>query len=103
MLEIVFAFAAINILFEMILISMISPKWRLRLLGSAPLSAAMHVAFLIANLAVHWGTLSGSMASILAFVASIVTVAFARKLWGTIKDGRFYTTGWIRYSRQELV
>lgn len=98
MIDAVLLFGAINIIFEMVLISMIPPKHRLRMLGSEAASNAVHALFLLANLAIHWGTLVGTMSGVLAFVASVVTVRFARKLFGHISNGRYYHIGWIKYS-----
>ena len=96
-IDAVLLFGAINIIFEMVLLSMIPPRRRLRMLGSEAASNALHAAFLMANLAIHWGTLVGTMSGVLAFVASVVTVRFARKLFGRIAEGRYYHVGWIKY------
>ena len=98
MIDAVLLFGAINIIFEMVLLSMIPPKHRLRILGSEGACNTLHALFLLANLAIHWGTLVGTMSGVLAFVASVVTVRFARKLFGHISGGRFYHVGWIKYS-----
>ena len=97
MIDAVLLFGVINIIFEMVLISMIPPKHRLRLLGNEAACNTMHALFLAANLAIHWGTLVGTMSGVLAFVASVVTVRFARKLFGHISNGRYYHVGWIKY------
>lgn len=97
MIDAVLLFGAINIVFEMVLLSMIPPKHRLRLLGSEGASNTLHALFLLANLAIHWGTLVGTMSGVLAFVASVVTVRFAKKLFGHIAEGRYYHVGWIKY------
>lgn len=102
MIDVVVAFAFVNVIFELVLLSMLSPKLRLRLLGNPTACGLTHVAFLVLNLLVHWGTLIGTMSSILAFVCSIATIWVAQKLWGTVTDGRYYTTGFIRYSAKEL-
>ena len=98
MIDAVLLFGAINIIFEMVLLSMIPPRRRLRMLGSEGACNSMHALFLLANLAIHWGTLVGTMSGVLAFVASVVTVRFAKKLFGHISGGRFYHVGWIKYS-----
>lgn len=98
MIDAVLLFGLINIVFELVLLSMIPPKRRLRLLGSEGACNTVHTLFLLANLAIHWGTLVGTMSGVLAFVASVVTVRFARKLFGHISDGRYYYVGWIKYS-----
>jgi len=101
MIEAVFVFGALNILFEFVLLSMLAPRWRLRLLGSGYAKNSCHLAMLCINLMVHWGTLVGSMASIVAFVASIATLEVASRLFGSIRDSRYYTVGYIRYSKEE--
>lgn len=97
MIDAVLLFGVINIIFEMVLLSMIPPKHRLRILGSAGACNTMHALFLLANLAIHWGTLVGTMSGVLAFVASVATVRFARKLFGHISGGRYYHVGWVKY------
>ena len=103
MIDAVLLFGALNVLFEFVLLCMIAPRLRLRLLGNEAASNALHVFFLVANLIIHWGTLIGTMSGVLAFVASILTVNVARKVFGTITEGRYYRVGWIKYSREELV
>lgn len=102
MVETVLLFGLMNIIFEMVLLSMLSPRLRLRLLGNPTSVALMHIAMLLVNLMVHWGTLIGTMSSILAFICSIGAVKAAQVLFGTITGGRHYTLGLIRYSVQEL-
>jgi hypothetical protein len=101
-IEAVFVFGALNIVFEFVLLCALPPRARLRLLGSPALSGALHVIVLLVNLIVHWGTLIGSMASILSFCASLITVGFARLLFGTVQSGRHYRVGWLRYDIDEL-
>ena len=103
MIDAVLLFGALNVCFEFVLLCMLSPRTRLRLLGNEGASNAMHVFFLVANLAIHWGTLIGTMSGILSFVSSIVTVRVARAVFGTVTEGRYYRVGWIKYSREELV
>ena len=101
MIETVFVFGLVNIIFELVLISMVPVRSRLRLLGSNSRSL-LHIAMLLANLIVHWGTVIGTMSSIVAFCASILTVGIARKAFGFIESGRYYTVGWIKYNVKEL-
>lgn len=102
MIDAVLLFGLINMIFELVLLSMVPPKHRLRLLGSKGASNALHFAFLLVNITIHWGTLVGTMSGVLAFVASIITVQFARKLFGRVVDNRYYHVGWIKYSAEEL-
>ena len=102
MIDAVLLFGVLNVLFEFVLLSMLPARLRLRLLGDESKSIALHFAFLIMNLIIHWGTLIGTMSGVLAFVASIATVAVARKMFGTVSEGRYYRVGWIKYSVEEL-
>ena len=102
MIDAVLLFGALNVLFEFVLLCMLPPRLRLRLLGSESASNAMHVFFLAANLIIHWGTLIGTMSGVLAFVSSIATLNVARAVFGRICEGRYYHVGWIKYSAEEL-
>lgn len=102
MIDAVLIFGALNALFEFVLLSMLPARLRLRLLGSDAACSLLHVAFLMANLIIHWGTLIGTMSGVLAFVASIVTVKVARVVFGRIEDGRHYHVGFIKYAVEEL-
>lgn len=102
MIDAVLLFGFMNVLFEFVLLSMLKPRLRLRVLGSDVMKNGLHVIFLVCNLMVHWGTLIGTMASVLAFIASIVTVQLARWLFGYVVGTR-YTTGLIRYSKSEII
>ncbi len=102
MIDAVLMFGALNVLFEFVLLSMLPPRLRLRLLGNEAASNALHVFFLAANLLIHWGTLIGTMSGVLAFVSSIATVRVARMVFGSITDGRYYKVGVVKYSAEEL-
>ena len=102
MIEAVIAFAVINVLGELTLISFVPPKYRLRLLGSHSGAAALHLSVLVINLVIHFGTVTGTMASMLSFVMSVVTVGIAKKLFGYVVDGRYYHVGWVKYAPSEL-
>lgn len=103
MIEAVLLFGILLGLFEFVVLSMIPPRYRLRLLGSRPLSHAMHWAMLIANLYVHWGTVTGTMSATLAFVASMVTISIARIVYGTIQGDQRVRRGILGYRNEELV
>lgn len=102
MIDAVLMFGALNVLFEFVLLCMFPANLRLRLLGSEAGCVVMHLFFLLANLVIHWGTLVGTMSGILAFVASIATLEFSKRLFGRIVDGRYYHVGWKKYSLEEL-
>ena len=102
MIDAVLLFGILNVLFEFTLLSMLPVKIRLRVLGSKAKQRALHAAFLVANLAIHWGTLIGTMSGIFAFVCSILTVQLARMWFGHITD-EIYRRGVLAYKRDELV
>ena len=102
MIDAVLMFGFMNIVFEFVLLSMLAPRWRLRLLGNATARHLTHMCFLVINLVIHWGTLIGTMSAVLAFISSMLTVQLARKLYGFIEQGRYYHVGYIAYSRGEL-
>ena len=101
MIDAVLLFGALNIVFELVILSMLSPRVRLRVLGSEAQSNGLHALFLVANLMIHWGTLVGTMSGVMAFCASIVTVQIAGKVYGTVQ-GTSYTVGLIKYSKEQL-
>lgn len=102
MIDAVLLFGAMNVVFEFVLLSMLSPRTRLRVLGSVHKRNLLHVGFLLANLIIHWGTVTGTMSGIASFICSIVTVHGARLLFGEITEDRYYKTGLIKYSADEL-
>lgn len=103
MLEAVFCFAILLAMFEFILLSMIPPRYRLRLLGNQAACNAVHVFMLMINLAIHWGTITGTMSATGSFVVSIVTVAIARVVYGTIANDVRTRRGLIGYKNAELM
>lgn len=102
MISAVLMFGALNVLFEFVLLSMLAPRLRLRLLGSESAGNALHFSFLLMNLVIHWGTLVGTMSGVLAFVASMVTVRVARVVYGCVKEDRYYHVGWVKYSPDQV-
>lgn len=102
MIDAVLLFGAMNIVFEFVLLSMLSPRMRLRVLGSAGARNALHVAFLLLNLTIHWGTVVGTMSAVMAFISSLVTVKVAMRLFGYIEADRYYHVGLIKYTHKEL-
>lgn len=102
MVEIVLTFAALLALFEFVVLSMVPPRYRLRLLGNKAACVSTHVVMLCVNLAVHWGTVTGTMSATGAFVVSIVTIEIAKVMYGTIVDDRRVRRGLIGYRNEEL-
>ena len=103
MISAVLIFGFMNVLFEFILLSMVRPRTRLRLLGSEIACVYLHFVCLSLNLLIHWGTLIGTMSGIFSFICSIFTVMVARAVFGVIKEDRYYTRGLVGYAREELV
>ena len=103
MISAVLIFGLMNVLFEFILLSMLRPRTRLRLLGSEIACVYLHFVCLSLNLLIHWGTLIGTMSGIFSFICSIATVMVARAVFGVIKEDRYYTRGLVGYAREELV
>lgn len=102
MIDMVLVFGFMNVLFEFVLLGMLPPRTRLRVLGSPNRQKLLHCSFLLANLIIHWGTVIGTMSSIGAFICSIVTVSMARLLWGFITPSDVYRRGLLAYRVAEL-
>lgn len=102
MIDAVLIFGALNVAFEFILLGMIPPRRRLRLLGNSGACTVLHFSFLALNLIIHWGTLIGTMSGVFAFVASMFTVALAKRWYGYIVADRYYTVGVRKYALEEL-
>ena len=62
----------------------------------------VHIAFLLLNLTIHWGTVVGTMSAVLAFISSLATIKVAEAMFGRITGGRYYHVGLIKYSAEEL-
>ena len=103
MISAVLIFGLMNVVFEFILLSMVRPRTRLRILGNEGHCVALHFMCLALNLLIHWGTLIGTMSGIFSFICSIFTVVVARAVFGVIKEDRYYTRGLVGYAREELV
>jgi uncharacterized membrane protein len=103
MIDAVLAFGFLLAAMEFVVLSMIPPKYRLRILGSKSLSNALHFLVFGINLAVHWGTVTGTMSATLAFVASMITVSAARFWYGTITDDVRTRKGIVNYRNEELI
>jgi hypothetical protein len=102
MIEAVLVFGFLLALFEFVILSMVPPRYRLRLLGSSAGCNAVHVTIFALNLWVHWGTVTGTMSATLSFVTSIATVAVARLVYGTVVDDTRKRRGLVGYRNEEL-
>ena len=103
MIDAVLLFGVMNVLFEFIVLSMVKPRVRLRLLGTYNACVGLHFACLAMNLVIHWGTVIGTMSGIFSFICSIGTVAIARFVFGYVEHGRYYKVGLVKYRHEELV
>lgn len=101
MIEAVLLFALITSIFELVILLKLKPRTRLRLLGSPYAVSLVHAIVFAINIAVHYGTLVGSMTAITAALTSFVTVPFARFLSGYIRDGAYYP-GIFKYQATQL-
>lgn len=103
MIEAVLVFGLLLSLFEFVVLSMIAPRYRLRLLGNRAMCTLIHVVMLVLNLWIHWGTVTGTMSATGAFVTSIITVEVARTVYGTIANNVRVRRGLVGYKTAELV
>jgi hypothetical protein len=103
MIEAVLVFGFLLALFEFVVLSMVPPRYRLRLLGSKSGCQTVHISMLCLNLWIHWGTLTGTMAATGAFVTSIVTIEIAKLAYGTIVNDRRVRRGIVGFKNEELV
>lgn len=102
-IEATLMFGVLLAFFEFVLLGMIPPRYRLRLLGSNALCNLVHVAMMVANLYVHWGTVIGTMSATLSFVMSILTVKVARLVYGSITNNVRTRRGLLSYKNAELM
>jgi len=102
MIDAVIIFGLINVVFEFVLLCMIPPKLRLRILGSRAWSRVMHVMVMIIILICHWGTLIGTMSGFFSFILSMVTVEIAKLTFGYITPDEKFHRRIIGYTVEEL-
>jgi hypothetical protein len=94
MIDAVLMFAFITAVGELIIIGSMSRNTRLKFLGSKAKRVTFHILFAALNLWIHWGTITGSMTAVTAFVVSVGVTRLARLYWGSITNGR-YTKGLV--------
>lgn len=102
MIEAVVFFGMINVIFELVVLGMVPPRARLRLLGNKGAQTAVHVAVMCFVLIVHWGTVTGTMSAFFSFILSMVTVSIAQVMFGYVR-GTTYRRGIIGYNKEELI
>jgi hypothetical protein len=103
MIEAVLIFGILLSVFEFVVLSMVPPRYRLRLLGSRAACVSTHVVMLCVNLWIHWGTVTGTMAATGAFVTSMITIEIAKIVYGTVVDNVRVRRGIVGYRTEELV
>ena len=101
MIDAVIFFGLINVVFEFIVLGLIPPRARLRLLGSKRGQLTLHIVIMCFVLWTHWGTLIGTMSGFFSFCLSMLTVLIARNVFGFIEDGNFHRRI-IGYKLEEL-
>ena len=90
MIDAVIFFGLINVVFEFVVLGMIPPRARLRLLGNRGAQTTVHIMVMCFVLWVHWGTVTGTMSAFFSFILSMVTVGVARLVFGFIEDGVYH-------------
>jgi hypothetical protein len=90
MVEAVLVFALLSAIFEAVLLLKLPLRFRLRMLGSGTAVGVLHTLITVANLLIHWGTLTGSMTAVVAGLASFATVPLVRWYGGYIQHGRYF-------------
>jgi hypothetical protein len=81
MIEIVLLFAGITALGELLILYHMSPRLRAWVIGSTTLRTLFHFGFAMLNLWIHWGTVTGSMTAVTAFVVSAGVFKLADVIW----------------------
>lgn len=84
-IDAVMIFGLLSALFEAIILLKLSPRLRLRLLGSGTAIAVVHSFAILFNLAVHYGTVTGTMTAIVAGIASFLVIPLLRSYCGCIR------------------
>ncbi len=102
MVETVLIFAALSAAFELVLVAKLPLRARLRLLGSPRLTICVHMFFIVCNLVIHFGTVTGSMTAIVAGLTSFLVMPLAKRVFGYICNKHYYP-GIKRYSLMEVM
>lgn len=90
MIDAVIFFGLINVCFEFVVLSMVPPRARLRLLGNKQAQVTLHIVIMVLVLWVHWGTVTGTMSAFFSFILSMFTVGIARLVFGYIENGVYH-------------
>lgn len=100
-IQAVLVFALLSATFETVILMKLPLKWRLRMLGSACAVGMVHIVITVANLLIHWGTVTGTMTAVTAGLASFITVPLVRRYCGYVKRNRYHP-GIKVYAQAEL-
>lgn len=84
MITAVLTFAFITAIGELILLAHLPRATMLRIFGSTSRAMTLHLIMASINLWIHWGTITGSMTAVTAFVVSVGVVKIARSWYGYI-------------------
>lgn len=101
MLEAVLVFALVTAAFEAVILLHLPLRWRLRILGSRVACGFIHVFIVLANLWIHFGTVTGTMTAVTAGLTTFATVPLVRRYVGYIKNKRYYP-GVKRYAIADI-
>ena len=95
-------FAALNMICELIIIALIPPRTKLRVLGNDKAMVAVHCTLGLITAYMHWGTVTGSGAAMIAFIISFPTLWIAKQVFfGYVRDNKYHRRI-IGYTVQEL-
>lgn len=78
-------FTVIKMAAEMLILGMIAPRFRLRILGSRAKTCILHVTFGGTLMLLQAHSILGTMSGLMAFVLSTVTVVIARNVFSYIQ------------------
>jgi len=81
MISAVFTFALITAIGELLFLHYL-PWLRRLVLTRRTWEFTLHIGFMVLNLWIHWGTMTGTMTGVTAFVVSIGVCHLARFIWG---------------------
>jgi hypothetical protein len=95
-------FAVLNMICELILFGLIPPRTKLRMLGNDKALVMTHLVLGGLTLYVHWGTVTGTGAAMVAFIISFPTLWIAKQVFfGYVRDGKYHRRI-IGYTAAEL-
>jgi hypothetical protein len=90
MVDAVALFALCSALFEAVILLKLPLRMRLRILGSSTAVGVIHTLIILANLAIHFGTITGTMTAVLSGLMSFLTVPAVRWYGGCIRNRQYF-------------